>query len=90
VRRAGCAYVTSCSKHRPCLFRGTDLREAQAQVLVPKLPVLVNGAVGVIVIVDGRPFAVIGFTISAGKIVEIDAILDPDRLAHVNLAAVLD
>jgi RNA polymerase sigma-70 factor (ECF subfamily) len=44
---------------------------------------LVNGAAGVVVTVQGRPFAVLGFTISAGKIVEIDAILDPDRVPRL-------
>jgi RNA polymerase sigma-70 factor (ECF subfamily) len=51
-------------------------------------PVLVNGATGVVVTLQGRPFAVLGFTISAGKIVEIDAIFDPDRVPRL-AAAVL-
>jgi RNA polymerase sigma-70 factor (ECF subfamily) len=46
-------------------------------------PALVNGAAGVIVLVRGQPFAIMGFTVSSGgKIVEIDAVLDPDRLAR--------
>jgi RNA polymerase sigma factor (sigma-70 family) len=61
-----------------------------AQPSVPKLPVLVNGVPGVLVAGDGRAFAVIGFTISGGKIVAIDAIIDPVRLARLDLAAVLD
>jgi hypothetical protein len=61
-----------------------------AQPSAPKLPVLVNGAAGVVVVVDGRPLAVIGFTVSGGKIVEIDAILDPDRIAALGVAAALD
>jgi RNA polymerase sigma factor (sigma-70 family) len=61
-----------------------------AQPSAPKRPVLVNGAAGVVVIVGGRPFAVIGFTVFGGKIVEIDAILDPDRIAALDLAAVID
>jgi RNA polymerase sigma factor (sigma-70 family) len=59
-----------------------------AQPAVPKLPVLVNGSAGVLVVVDGRPFAAMGFAVSAGKIVEVDAIIDPGRLAHVDLARV--
>ena len=35
-------------------------------------PALVNGAAGAVVTVRGRPFAVIGFTVRDGKIVEID------------------
>jgi RNA polymerase sigma-70 factor (ECF subfamily) len=41
---------------------------------------LVNGAAGTIVTVRGRPFTVIGFAIVDGRIAEIDAIADPDRL----------
>ena len=43
-------------------------------------PVLVNGAAGLVVAPRGRPVAVIGFTVAAGRIVEIDAVFDPDRL----------
>ena len=50
---------------------------------------LVNGAAGVVVTVEGRPFAVMGFTVSDGKIVEIDAIGDPERVQRI-AAAVLN
>jgi Sigma-70, region 4/SnoaL-like domain len=61
-----------------------------AQPSAPKRPVLVNGTAGVVVVVDGRPFAVIGFTVSGSKIVEIDAIIDPDRITALDVASVLD
>jgi RNA polymerase sigma factor (sigma-70 family) len=51
-------------------------------------PALVNGAAGVVVTVAGRPFAVMGFTVAEGKIVEIDAIADPERVRRI-AAAVL-
>jgi RNA polymerase sigma-70 factor (ECF subfamily) len=51
-------------------------------------PALVNGAAGVVVTVGGRPFAVMGFTVAEGKIVEIDAIADPERVRRI-AAAVL-
>jgi RNA polymerase sigma-70 factor (ECF subfamily) len=51
-------------------------------------PALVNGAAGVVVTVRGRPFAVMGFTVAAGKIVTIDAIADPERVRRI-AAAVL-
>jgi RNA polymerase sigma-70 factor, ECF subfamily len=44
-------------------------------------PVLVNGAAGVIVGPRGAPTAVVGFTVAGGRIVEIDIIADPARLA---------
>jgi RNA polymerase sigma factor (sigma-70 family) len=52
-------------------------------------PALVNGAAGVIVSVRGRPMTVIGFTIVDGRIAEIDAIADPERV-HTITAAVRD
>jgi RNA polymerase sigma factor (sigma-70 family) len=51
-------------------------------------PALVNGAAGVVVTVGGRPFAVMGFTVNDNRIVEIDAIADPERVRRV-AAAVL-
>ena len=47
---------------------------------------LVNGAVGAVVVRDGRPFSVIGMTVSGGRIVEIDIVSDPDRLARLRLS----
>jgi RNA polymerase sigma-70 factor, ECF subfamily len=43
----------------------------------------VNGAAGVVVTVRGRPFAIMGFTVAGGKIVEIDAIVDPERVGRI-------
>jgi hypothetical protein len=51
-------------------------------------PALVNGAAGVIVMVLGRPMTVMGFTVADGKIAEIDAIADPERVRQI-AAAVL-
>jgi RNA polymerase sigma-70 factor (ECF subfamily) len=51
-------------------------------------PGLVNGAAGAVVTVGGRPFAVLGFTVAEGRILEIDAIADPERVRRV-AAAVL-
>jgi RNA polymerase sigma-70 factor (ECF subfamily) len=51
-------------------------------------PALVNGAAGVVITVSGRPFAVMGFTVAGGKIVEIDTIADAERVRRI-AAAVL-
>ena len=48
-------------------------------------PALVNGAAGVVVAPRGRPFAVMGFTVRGGKIVEIDVLADPARLRRLDL-----
>jgi RNA polymerase sigma factor (sigma-70 family) len=53
-------------------------------------PALVNGAVGVIVAPRGRLLMVLLFTIRHGKIVEIDAVADPERLRHLDLAVLDD
>jgi RNA polymerase sigma-70 factor (ECF subfamily) len=44
---------------------------------------LVNGAVGMVVGRTERPFAVAGCTIAHGRIVELDVIIDPEKLASV-------
>jgi RNA polymerase sigma factor (sigma-70 family) len=48
-------------------------------------PALVNGAAGLVVTPHGRPFSVMGFTVKDGKIVEIDILADPVRLARLDL-----
>ena len=53
-------------------------------------PALVNGAAGVVVTVGGRPFAVMGFIVAEGKIVEIDAIADPERVRRLAAAVLGD
>jgi len=49
-------------------------------------PVLVNGAVGAVVAPEGRPYAVLAFTVADGKIVEIDILSDPHRLEALGLS----
>src|SRR5262249_35531844 len=48
---------------------------------------LVNGAAGVVVTRRGLPVTVMGFTIAEGKIVEIDAVADPERVRTIAAAA---
>ncbi len=45
-----------------------------------KWPVLVNGAAGVVVTVGEQVIAIMAFIVVRGKLVEINAIVDPDRL----------
>lgn len=52
-------------------------------------PALVNGAVGTVTTRDGRPFSVGAVTVRDGKIVEMDFLADPERLAQLDLT-VLD
>jgi RNA polymerase sigma factor (sigma-70 family) len=47
---------------------------------------LVNGVPGLVSRRDGRPFSVAAVTIRGGRIVEIDILADPERLAQIDLA----
>jgi hypothetical protein len=53
-------------------------------------PALVNGAVGAVVVPHGRPLSVMAFTVSHGKIAEIEIIADPARLRELDLAVLAD
>jgi RNA polymerase sigma-70 factor (ECF subfamily) len=44
-------------------------------------PVLVNGAAGVVTVAGGRVLSVMAFTVVDGKVVAIDVLADPERLA---------
>jgi RNA polymerase sigma-70 factor, ECF subfamily len=48
-------------------------------------PALVNGAAGIVGFIDGKPFSVLGFTFTGGKIAEIFILADPARLAKLDL-----
>ena len=53
-------------------------------------PALVNGAVGIVVAPRGRLFRVLHFTITRGKIAQVDVVADPTRLGQLNLAVLKD
>jgi RNA polymerase sigma factor (sigma-70 family) len=57
------------------------LRAAQVS-----LPALINGAVGVIQAAEGRPLSLVAFTITGAKIVAVDLIDAPGRIAEADLA----
>jgi RNA polymerase sigma factor (sigma-70 family) len=52
-------------------------------------PALVNGAAGVVVAPDGKAVSVMAFTVAGGRVVAIDVLADPERLAELDLS-VLD
>ena len=53
-------------------------------------PALVDGAVGLAIVPQGRLFGALGFTFTGDKITEIDMIADPEHLRRVDLAALGD
>ncbi len=44
---------------------------------------MINGTAGVVISLRGRPYALMAFTVADGRIVEIDAIGDPDRVGRL-------
>ena len=66
------------------------LRSTFARPVVHLRPALVNGAAGVVVTVGGQPMTVMGFTVAEGKIVQIDAIADPERVRRIAAAVLND
>jgi RNA polymerase sigma-70 factor (ECF subfamily) len=47
--------------------------------------VLVNAGPGYLVLRDGRPFSLVGFTVEQDRIAEMNIIADPERLARLGL-----
>jgi RNA polymerase sigma factor (sigma-70 family) len=74
----------------PMLVRGARAVAERAwvfrQLAQFATPVLVNGAAGAVVAPHGRPFAVMGFTVARGKIVEIEVFTDTARLRRLDLS----
>jgi RNA polymerase sigma-70 factor, ECF subfamily len=75
----------------PTVLRGARAVAEQALAFARRAPygrpALVNGAAGVVVAAGRRLIAVMGFTVTDGKITEIDILADPERLRHLDLTA---
>lgn len=71
------------------VVRGARAVAGQAALsrrLVPfARPVLVNGAAGVLAVAGDRVVSVMGFTVVDGRIVAIDVLMDPERLASLDV-----
>ena len=63
------------------MFRRVDLTMRRA---------LINGAAGMVTFRDGRPFSVAALTISDGRIIEMNFLADPERLAALDLTVLDD
>ncbi|PRX48575.1 RNA polymerase sigma-70 factor (ECF subfamily) [Prauserella shujinwangii] len=48
-------------------------------------PVLVNGGPGAVAFADGEPVSLAAFTVAGGRIIALDILADPERLARLNL-----
>ena len=85
VLRADGGPLTGMSR----IVRGADAVVAQAatfsQSALSNQVVVVNGSIGIVTRrPDGRLFAVGGFTIAGGRIVEINILADPERLSRLD------
>jgi RNA polymerase sigma factor (sigma-70 family) len=71
----------------PVVGREAVLAEAQRWAALAPLgrPAIVNGAAGAVVGRAGRPFAVVGVTVSKGRITALDFVVDPAKLARITL-----
>ena len=74
--------------------RGADAVAAQTMVFrrfaSGARRALVNGAAGGVVFDGARPYAVVAFRFERSAITEIDFLIDPERLARLDLSAVAD
>lgn len=75
---------TSVLMHGPNAVIGRAI--AFARLSLYRVPVLVNGAVGVVVFSEGQPFSAMGFTVVRSKIVEIDILANPTRLRQIDFS----
>ena len=73
----------------PALLRGRDAVGAQAKRFSGRSrytrPVLVNGAVGALVEMNGRVLAVMGLTVADGLIAEMNIVTSPERLSRLQV-----
>ena len=68
----------------------TGLRPILSNPVIHLRPALVNGTAGVVVATGTQPVTVMGFIIARGKIAEIDAIADPERVPRIAAALIPD
>ena len=57
-----------------------------AQLGLDARPVLINGVPGAVAFLHGQPFSIGAVTVRNGKIVELDYLVDPERLRQLDLA----
>jgi RNA polymerase sigma factor (sigma-70 family) len=76
------------------ILRGPHAVLGQAKRFAPlarySRRVMVNGGPGFIVVTNGQPLVVMAITVRDDRIVEMDILADPERLARLDLSDVLD
>jgi RNA polymerase sigma-70 factor (ECF subfamily) len=61
-----------------------------AQLGLDARPALINGVAGSVAFLHGQPFSIGAVTVRNGKIVELDFLVDPDRLSQLDLTILDD
>ncbi|WP_442812791.1 hypothetical protein [Streptomyces sp. NBC_01343] len=56
-----------------------------ARFAAAAVPVLVNGIPGALAMAEGKPLSLMAFTVRNGKIVALDILTDPHRVAGISL-----
>ncbi|MFD7442070.1 RNA polymerase sigma factor SigJ [Streptomyces sp. NPDC059909] len=76
------------------LVRGAESVAGQALMYQRFAPygrvALVNGLPGLVSLPEGKPTAVMSFTVSGGKVVQLDILADPERLRELDLSVLGD
>jgi RNA polymerase sigma-70 factor, ECF subfamily len=74
--------------------RGAEAVAGQAliwsRVDLTRRRALVNGAAGMVMYLDGRPFSICAVTVKNGRLAELDFLADPERIAQLDLAVLDD
>ncbi len=82
--------VDSGARIAPRTVRGAEQVARQAFTYAPEAslaqPALVNGVAGFVVARDGAPSAVAALSVADGRVVEMDILADPERLANLDLS----
>jgi hypothetical protein len=50
----------------------------------------VNGAAGMVMYLKGKPFSICAATVKDGKLAEMDFLVDPERIAELDLTVLTD
>ena len=61
-----------------------------AQIGLDVRPALINGVAGMAAFLDGHPFSIAAVTVRGGRIVELDFLVDPERLRRLDLTILDD
>ena len=74
--------------------RGAEAVASQAlmwaRVDLTRQRALVNGAAGMVMYQDGKPFSICAVTVKNGKLAELDFLADPERIAELDLTVLDD